>query len=173
MVKRIEASLLRELAGIRDDFIRVQLVDLLMKRETNIHSKIPWRAFTAEPQFKAFTSRILGRVFHSMKGITSKKYGLDLDEVTLVDIKKYLDTRNTLCSNVDYYEKEQQLRVDLAYKIGLLKPGATLKTLKEESEDNIRCEHCGKVFLNNKDSRYNLERHYKTCIIRKMKSDIS
>ena len=107
-----------------------------------------------------------------MKGITAKKYGLDLDEVTLVDIKKYLDTRNTLCSNFDYSDKEQQLRVDLAYKIGLLKPGATLKTLKEESEDNIRCEHCGKVFLNNKDSRYNLERHYKTCIIRRMKSDI-
>ena len=29
---------------------------------------------------------------------------------------------------------EQQLRVDLAYKIGLLKPGASLETPKEESE---------------------------------------
>ena len=73
-------------------------------------------------------------MFHSIKGITAKKYGLDLDEVTLVDIKKYLETRNTLCSNFDYYEKEQQLRVDLAYKIGLLKPGASLETPKEESE---------------------------------------
>lgn len=161
----LKPLLVRELAGTRDDFIGVQLVDLLIKRKTNIQSKISWRAFTAEPQFTGFTSNNLGCVFGSMKAKTAKKYGLSLTEVTLVDIKEYLDTRKDLALNS--YEKEQQLRVVLAYKIGLLKPGATLETLKEEFGDNLRCEHCGKTFLNNRYSRYSLERHYKSCKIRK------
>jgi len=105
-----------------------------------------------------------------MKANTAKKYELDLTEVTLVDIKRYLDTRKGSSPSFNHYEKEQQLRVDLAYEIGLLKSGATLETLKEESGDNLRCEHCGWIFLNNKDSRYNLERHYKTCKVLKTRS---
>ena len=90
-----------------------------------------------------------------------------MTDVTLVDIKKYLDTRKV---RMAFNYHEQQLRVDLAYEIGLLKSGATLETLQEESGDNLRCEHCGWIFLNNKDSRYNLERHYKTCKVLKTRS---
>ena len=61
-----------------------------------------------------------------MKANTAKKCELDLTEVTLVEIKRYLDTRKGSSPSFNHYEKEQKLRVDLAYEIGLLKSGAAL-----------------------------------------------
>jgi len=56
---RLKPLLVRELAGTRGGFIGVQLLDLMIKRKTNIQSKISWRVFTAEPQFTRFTSHNL------------------------------------------------------------------------------------------------------------------
>ena len=55
-LNRLKPLLVRELAGTRDDFIGVQLVDLRIKRKTNMQSRISWRVITAEPQFTGFTS---------------------------------------------------------------------------------------------------------------------
>lgn len=159
----LKPLLVRELAGTRGGFIGDRLVDQMIKEKINIQSNISWRPFTVKPQFIGFTSTNLSTVFHTLKQNTAEKNGLDrLTEVTLVDIKRYLETREQGFRALDHHEKEQQLRVDLAYKIGLLKPGASLMTLKKESGDNLRCEHCRITFRSEK----NLEKHYKTCIIR-------
>jgi len=163
----LKPLLVRELAGTRGGFIGDRLVDQMIKEKTNIQSRISWRVFTVKPQFTGFTSINLSTVFHAIKQNTAEKYGLDrLSGVTLVDIKRYLETREPGSPALDHHEKEQQLRVDLAYKIGLLKPGASLMTLKKESGDNLRCEHCRMTFR----SERNLEKHYKSCKIRNNKS---
>jgi len=161
--RHLKPLLVRELAGTRGGFIGDRLVDQMIKEKTNIQSNISWRPFTVKPHFIGFTSTNLSIVFHTLKQNTAEKYGLDrMTEVTLVDIKRYLDTRERNSPALDYHEKERQLRVDLAYKIGLLKPGASLMTLKRESGDNVRCEHCRMTFRSEK----NLGKHFKTCKIR-------
>ena len=62
-LNRLKPLLVRELAGTRNDFIGVQLVDLLNKRKIDTQSRISWRVFTAEPQLTGFTSHNLCNVF--------------------------------------------------------------------------------------------------------------
>ena len=74
---------MRELAGTRDDFMGVQLVDLMMKR------KISPRSLGVHSRLNLSLQRSLLKTSAGMKNKTAMKYGFDsMTDVTLVGIKK-------------------------------------------------------------------------------------